>query len=238
VEATTALIADLLDLLLDVLLGGTLLAVAFYVAVRLRARRFQRMRHLAGQLGLRCADPHLGTVAGETGPPAVTRSRQEPAGRAVLALLKAMPASHDFKVEGRFDGVAVRVFFDMVTRHVRATGLRASFERPLGVGLRIVQPPAFGDVPPAMVRSGVAALDAHALAEGSDAVAVQRLLGDVQVQQALARLFETTDLVFVDDEGVQSRLRGEPADAEQVRPALARMAAAALALQAARARAA
>ena len=47
--------ADLLDLLFDVLLGGTLLAVAFYVAVRLRARRFQRMRRLAGQLG--CATP-------------------------------------------------------------------------------------------------------------------------------------------------------------------------------------
>ena len=230
--------ADLLDLLFDVLLGGVLLAMAFFVAMRLRARRFQRMRRLAEQLGLRYTDLHLGTAAGEAESPAVTKSRQQPAGRAVLALLKAMPASHEFKVEGRFDGVAVRIFFDMVSRNVRATGLRASFDRPLGVGLRIVQPPAFGEVPRAMVRSGVAALDARALAEGSDAVAVQRLLGDVQVQQALARLFETTDHVFVDDEGVQSRLRGEPADAEQVRPALARMTAAAQALLAAQARAA
>jgi hypothetical protein len=229
--------ADLLDLLFDVLLGGTLLAVAFYVAVRLRARRFQRMRHLAQQLGLRYTDLQLGTAAGEADAPAVTKARQQPAGHAVLALLKALPASHDFKVEGRFDGVAVHLFFDMVSRNVRATGLRASFERPLGVGLRIVQPPAFGDVPRAMVRSGVAALDARTLAEGSDAVAVQRLLGDVQVQQALARLFDTTDRVFVDDEGVQLRLRGEPADVDQARPALARMAAAVQALQAARARA-
>jgi hypothetical protein len=228
---------DLLDLLIDVLLGGTLLAVAFYVAVRLRARRFQRMRQLAQQLGLRYTDLQLGTSAGEADAPAVTRARQSSAGHAVLALLKALPASHDFKVEGRFDGVAVRLFFDMVSRNVRATGLRASFERPLGVGLRIVQPPAFGDVPRAMVRSGVAALDARTLAEGSDAVAVQRLLGDVQVQQALARLFDTTDRVFVDDEGVQLRLRGEPADVDQARPALARMAAAVQALQAARARA-
>jgi hypothetical protein len=36
---------------------------------------------------------------------------------------------------------------------------------------------------------------------------------------------------------VQSRLRGEPADVDQVRPALARMAAAAQVLQAAQARA-
>jgi hypothetical protein len=230
--------ADLLDLLLEVLLGGTLLAVAFYVAVRLRARRFQRMRHLAQRLGLRYVDLHLGTAAGEAEAPAVTKARQSSASRAVLALLKTMPASHDFRVEGRFDGVAVRIFFDMVSRNVRATGLRASFDRPLGVGLRIVQPPAFGEVPQAMVRSGVAALDARALAEGSDAVAVQRLLGDVQVQQALARLFDTKDRVFVDDEGVQARLRGEPADVQQVRAALVRMAAAAQALQSARSRAA
>jgi hypothetical protein len=230
--------ADLPDLLFDVLLGGTLLAVAFYVALRLRARRFQRMRHLAQQLGLRCVGLHLGTAAGESVAPAVTKARQQAAGPAVMALLKAMPASHDFKVEGRFDGVAVRIFFDMVSRNVRATGLRASFDRPLGVGLRIVQPPAFGEVPQAMVRSGVAALDARALAEGSDAVAVQRLLGDVQVQQALARLFDTKDRVFVDDEGVQARLHGEPADVEQVRAALVRMAAAARGLQAAQARAA
>ena len=230
--------ADLLDVLFDLLLGSTLLAVAFFVAVRLRARRFQRMRHVAQQLGLRYVDLHLGTAAGESDAPAVTQARQSPAGRAVLALLKAMPASHEFKVEGRFEGVAVRIFFDMVSRNVRATGLRASFDRPLGVGLRIVQPPAFGDVPKAMVCSGVAALDARALAEGNDAVAVQRLLGDVQVQQALARLFDTTDRVFVDDEGVQARLRGEPADVEQVRAALVRMAAASQALQAARARSA
>jgi hypothetical protein len=230
--------ADLLDVLFDLLLGSTLLAVAFFVAVRLRARRFQRMRHVAQQLGLRYVDLHLGTAAGEADAPAVTKARQSSAGRAVLALLKAMPASHDFKVEGRFNGVAVRIFFDMVSRNVRATGLRANFDRPLGVGLRIVQPPAFGDVPQAMVRSGVAALDGRALAEGSDAVAVQRLLGDVQVQQALARLFDTTDRVFVDDEGVQARLRGEPADVQQVRAALTRMAAAAQALQVARAGAA
>jgi hypothetical protein len=225
---------DLLDSLIDVVLGGVLLAVVFFIAVRLRARRFQRMRRLAEQLGLRYTDLQFGTAAGEAARPHVKALRQQPAGGAVLSLLKAMPASHNFRVDGRFDGVPVRIFFDMVTRNVRATALRADFEHPMGVGLRIVQPPAFGEVPRAMVRSGVAALDARALAEGRDPVAVQRLLADLPVQQALARLFDTSDLVFVDDAGVQSRLRGEPPDVEAVRPALARLAAAAKALQAAR----
>lgn len=226
--------ADLLELLLDLLIGGTLLAVLFFIALRLRARRFQRMRALAEQLGLRYTDLQFGSPAGGPEAPELKTLRAQPAGAAVLSLLKAMPASRDFKVEGRFDGMAVHLFFDMVSRNVRATALRADFDQALGVGLRIVQPPSFGEVPKAMVRSGVAALDAKALAEGSDALAVRRLLSEVSVQQALLELFDTSDLVFVDDAGVQLRLRGEPPGVDVVRPALVRVAAAARALQTAR----
>ena len=197
----------IIELAVDIMILLAVVAIALFVRSRIVGQQQRGLLETAARLGLQFEALHMGRPEGAAAPADEQALQRSAGGSALLNLLARTPMTRSWRVQGRRDGVNLRIEPDAQGHGTPMTRLRADFERPLGLGLELSSRAALDSAPAWLLRP--------------------------EVKRELEALFDAHAAALIDDHGVQIRLQGRVGDAATLVPLAEALVRAARAVQSA-----
>ena len=213
----------------------------FIVAHRIKDRHLRKRQELATHLGLRFEKFFMGMPDDVSGFDARPRVAAKGGSTERMSLFRLLPISESCLITGEANGLTVEVGGGKLRTKGRHTSVSAYFREPFAVDLRIGSKSLkwlgrlAGDQ---FITTGDDTFDRRVMVQGTSAAAVLPVVRDGDVQHAIYEALDSEGAFWVNDRGVHIEVGGAVHDPNRIRPMLETVTRTALAIEAARRRAA